>query len=452
MSKIISADVVVVGAGVSGIYAAELFANQGLKTLLLDRQVEGKNGAQWINGVAIDMLRAADLPAPPEHCRYAHGDRFVFKMALGEHRFLIEDAQEIFDVDMRSYGAWFLARARQAGVETYFGVEVNDVELSVARLTAIKAVKKSSEQPSELTFHASLFVDASGLPAVLRKKIPSLQKQCPKFAPNELCSAAAYVYTIKDAAAALDFLTQNQVRPGDIFATLGLHGNYSLLRTHISRDLKEIAFLTGSLTVRHYPSAQKIIHDFQKTHAWVGSPLFGGSRLIPLRPPLAHLVHDGLALIGDSACQIYTPHASGIGIGLVAAKELVSALQPTLAQHKDFGALSSLVYYERNFHRNWLTLLASADAMRRLTLRMPPETMQAIYESGLINTAMVRDVLLQKTVKIRFAKLPSQIKALCRHPKLIRILVPFLSHAFFAHVGPFILSRVGQRYKHTPPP
>ncbi|MBI2602198.1 MAG: FAD-dependent oxidoreductase [Deltaproteobacteria bacterium] len=445
-AKTFEADVVVVGGGVTGTYAAELFAKAGFQCILVDKQVRGRTGAHWINGVPLFMLKEAGLGRPPVDCLYGAGDPFILVPddSTPDARIRVQ-SDELFDVDMRCYGEWFLRRAEEAGVKLHFNTSVKRFDLNKAGGPRSASCTTGKDN---VKYHAKLFVDASGLAAVVRKHVPFLKRNCPVPQPSELCSASSYVYSIKDKAGARNYMRRHHFKAGEILAFSGTHGNFSIFRIQIAKDLSQVAFLTGTLAERHYPHSRKLLDAFIQEHRWVGSELFGGSRLIPIRQPYSHLVHHGVALLGDAACQNYTIHGSGIGIGLVAAKELVDAVTKG-ANARTLGTRRNLLKYERNFHRKWTGHLCSAEAIRRFVTGMPKGKMDGLLASGALSEALIESVLSQKKLKPKAADIAKHVKAIKAHPKILFDVAPLLTSSFLAALTPKLLSRLGWR-NHDP--
>ena len=100
---------------------------------------------------------------------------------------------------------------------------------------------------------------------------------------------------------------------------LGVHGGFSLLRVHVDLEQEEVSLLTGSIAEQGTPSGKRILQNFVDRHDWIGDAKFGGSRVIPLRRPYSVLGAGRIALVGDSASQVFAPHGSGIAMGMLGA-------------------------------------------------------------------------------------------------------------------------------------
>jgi flavin-dependent dehydrogenase len=275
-----------------------------------------------------------------------------------------------------------------------------------------------------LRIGARLFVDASGVKGILRRQIPLLNTLCPAPAREDLCSAAQEVYAIDDFEGAKTFLENSRAEPGHIIAYVGVAGGFSLLRVHVEKDLRHVAFLTGTVSHPDLPSGKQLIYDFVRKHPWIGARSFGGSRSIPLRRPYSTLTAPGVALLGDAACQVYATHGSGIGIGLVAANLLAECVSHAHAQRLDIGAPKNLWPYAFEFHREWGFLLHSADFFRRFTQSLSKDDVRRLIASGLISKGIFLDALLQQTAKPRLHELPKQVMAGITNLDLVARLAP----------------------------
>jgi flavin-dependent dehydrogenase len=133
-----------------------------------------------------------------------------------------------------------------------------------------------------------------------------------------------------------------------------------------------------------------------------------------------------VALLGDAACQVYTAHGSGIGIGLIAASLLANTALTAREQRKDIGALPSLWAYTARFHQRWMPLLGAADVMRRFSQRQGAKGVERML-GQLITPSMARDALAQQPTRLHREELPGLIKAALRDPASALKLLPVLA-------------------------
>ncbi len=425
--RIWEGDVVVVGAGPAGAWAAACLARGGARVALVDRRPRGDAGAQWVNGLASWLLDEAGCvhPRPPELLGAGH--RFTILSPLGNHRVDVDD-HPLYEVDMRLLGLRLADEAEAAGAEMLWETVAEEVEIgSAGRPVALTATRTSGGIEERLRLRASVFVDASGLPAVLRRQVPRLAHACPPPAPSDLCVAAQEVREISDRGGARAFLGRHDAEPEQTLAWTGVEGGYSVLNVRVDADFNRMSILTGSTALPRYRSGRRILDDFARQHDWVGPRIFGGSRALPLRRPYSRLVAPGIALLGDAACQVYPTHGSGIGIGLAAARMLADAILGALRRREDPGARPAMWGYSSAFHRKWGALMCSADAFRRFSQTLRPADVDRMMGHGILSPQMVADGLAQRPASVHLDGLWTQLRGMSKAGDLAARLIPVLA-------------------------
>lgn len=404
-------DVVIVGAGPAGAHLASLLGRAGVRVILLDKNSVGETGAQWVNGIPLWMFEASGLDKPKSDEVHGAGARFTLIDPTHQSRVSIL-APFLMDIDMRVFGCRLQATAEATpNVVVLHDVLVEGFELdSVGR--PIEAYSKNAR------FKAELFVDVSGLAGVIRKNTPFLKELCPSIEPADLCRAAQEVRCVTDPHGALAFLESHAAQTGEILSWVGVAGGFSLLRVQISPDLSTIAFLTGTRALFGVPSGAQLIQNFVEKNPWVGEKIFGGQRAIPLKFPYANLVAPGVALLGDSASQVYAAHGSGVGIGLLAAKLLATTIIRAAHRGHDLGSLSSLWPYAARFHREYGALLAVSDLTRRFSQKLSPYEVHQMIAHGLMTESLLKSSLLQEQPKIAFRDFVGQLQGLLMAPAM----------------------------------
>jgi flavin-dependent dehydrogenase len=277
-----------------------------------------------------------------------------------------------------------------------------------------------------LRLKAQLFVDASGMSAVLRKASPWLDKKCKSPSPEHICVAAQAVYKFEDIKAAREFLGQYRIESGEVLGWVGVEGGFSILRPELDLGHKSFSILTGSIAKQGIRSGKKILDDFVADLPWLGEPEIYGHRAIPLRRPYAHQVAPGVALLGDAGSHIFSSHGSGIGISLIAARILSEAVGMAYASGADIGTVESLWNYPKKFHRRYGGLLGFADAMRRFTQSLTADETRMMFDEGILTVGMARDGLGQFKPTLAPGEAIDQLRGLMKTlplaAKLVRVL------------------------------
>jgi menaquinone-9 beta-reductase len=379
-------DVAVVGAGTAGAAAAAFCAAAGLDTLCVDRGPLDGAGAHWVNGVPGWAFDRAGL-ARPTGAEHRGGDLpFHLVAGWGPARIVIED-HGVLEVDMRHLVARLQTLARQRGARL-----VAD--------TAVHGVDGDRLETSRGSVRARWIVDAAGLAG------PRLLGQ-PSVAPRHLCAAAQQVRAITDRAGAAAFFAAHRVPPGQVLCFAGVAGGFSILNVRAEGD--HVSLLTGSVPSDGHPSGKAILETFAREQAWIGAPLFGGARAIPLRRPFDRLTDGRVALLGDAAAQVFPAHGSGIAAGILAARTLADTL----------GTGGSLHDYAATWQRTWGGLLASYDLFRRFSQGLSVAELTRMMERGLLDPALARFGMMQRPPRLPgLATLPGKAAALAREPAL----------------------------------
>ena len=405
-------DVVVVGAGPAGAHAAGCMARAGLEVALVDRKPKGGAGAQWLNGVAFWMLDEAGVPRPTSTMGQDKGPIFSMAVPGAQRRVRIVD-NPVLDMDMRELGAELADTFEQSpSAHPFWKHDVTDVQSNDGRMESV--VVRSRDNPQRTRLKAQLFIDASGMGAVLRRACSWLDERCEAVRPSDICVAAQAVYKIDDMEGARQFLGRHRIESGEVLGMVGVEGGYSILRPEVDLNHRSFSILTGSIANRAYRTGKQILEDFVADEPWVGEFVLGGHRAIPLRRPYAHLVAPGLALLGDAAAQVFSSHGSGIGIGLLAARLLADVVGTAYAGGGDIGDLESLWDYPKRFHRQYGGLLCGSDVLRRFSQSLSLEETQTLFERGILTVGMARDGLGQFSPGLHLNETLDQVRGLMK--------------------------------------
>jgi flavin-dependent dehydrogenase len=414
-------DVVVVGAGSAGAAAAGFLAAAGRRVALTDVRPFGGAGARWVNGVPPWMFDRAGVarPEPPE--RRPGGAPFTLLGPDGRRHLTLEP-NPVWSVDMRLLVDRLQRAACAAGATPFERFRLVEVELEGGRPRAI-VVEQREPAVVGRRLTARLFVDASGLAGVLRRRVPPLDRHCPPVPRMHLCSAAQAVHHVRDPAAARRFLERHEARPGEILGRVGVSGGYSVGNVLVMPDLAEVDLLSGAIAQPQYLSGPAILEEIRAREPWIGEAVFGGASALPLRRPYDRLSAPGVALVGNAACQVFPAHGSGIGTGLIAARLLADAVGGA----DDPGGEDATWAYQHAFHRELGGLLGAYDLLRRFSQSLSAEDTAALLGSGLVSHPMYAAGLEQRLCAPDLAAVTSLPLAAARAPRLAVRLAPFMA-------------------------
>ncbi len=355
-------DLAIVGAGTAGAALAMHASRAGMRVVCVDRRTLDGAGARWVNGVPRWMFAEACVDEPRGEERVGYGHPFHLVAGRGPTRVTVRK-HDVLDVDMRLLVARLQQGAREAGADLRGEVTVHGLE-------------DGALSTSAGTLRARWFVDASGLAGA------RLLGQ-PRPALTDVCTAAQEVRAVRDPAGAHAFFAQHEVEPLSTLCFTAVAGGYSIVNVRLDGD--RVSLLTGSIPVAGHPSGARLLASFVAEQPWIGQVLFGGARAIPLRLP-RQLARGRVALLGDAGSQVFSAHGSGIGVGLIAARQLSDAL--TRGEEPEG--------YARAFWRRWGVLLGTYDVFRRVSQRLGARQVAWMMRSGIISEKSARTALEQR--------------------------------------------------------
>jgi flavin-dependent dehydrogenase len=415
-------DVVIVGAGTAGAAAARQFARRGARVALVDGRRLDEAGARWVNGVPPWMFDEAGVDRPETPELRGAGGPFTL-LGTGGTRALSITPAPVWGVDMRLLVQRLQSDARGAGAMLIDQARVGRLHLASGRPIELEVTPGAGPRR---TLRADLFVDASGMGGVLRRQVPVLARDCRAPGRVHICSAAQAVCGIRDVRASDAFLERHQAKPGEILCRPGVSGGYSIGNVCVDvhpDGSRSVDLLTGAIATEAYRSGPAILADLRARHAWIGEKRFGGAGAIPLRRPYDRLAAPGIALLGNAACQVFSAHGSGIGIGMVAARMLANAA--TL--YPDPGGPRAMWSYQAGFHRRWGGLLGAYDLFRRFTQSLEGEAVGALLAAGLVTEAGYRAGLDQRLPPLNPAELAATLRGVATAPRLASRVLPTLT-------------------------
>ena len=303
--------IIVAGAGHGGIVAAYHLAKDGFDVTIYEQGEKGKLGHEQSDFIQPDGFEKSGIPIPEEY--YVKRTPITFCVLGTDIKPLVqENKPETFDVeiDRNALYSHLLELAEEAGVKIVYGCRIESPLMLGSRIIGIRT--------SCGDFYADLVIDACGVDSVLRSALPPsfhIQQQAEKF--DVLKVYRAYFDKNKDVSDC-DYRFKVSLLPGEFCGI-----------TWVFTCEDSVDILIGSLNelsesdIEHYLN----IHRSENSH--LGSELVRGGKVtsIPVRQPLAVMVADGYAAIGDSAFMAIPINGSGIGCSMRAGKILADCVK-----------------------------------------------------------------------------------------------------------------------------
>lgn len=386
-------DVAIVGAGSAGAAAASFCAHRGMVTACVEAESLDLAGARWTNLMPVWFFEEAGLP-PPQGGEL-RGEPVTHHLYAGWGPQRITFCESGFiEVDMPRLISRLQEAARAAGALLYPDTLVVGWDGRLLHTTAG-------------AFEPRWVVDASGLGGARLLGQPDPH-------PEDICVAMQETREVRDLDAARAFWGKHQAGLDHRLSFAGLDGGFSVIALFMHGE--NLALLSGSIPADGHPPGREIQQRFVESQPWIGARIDGGQRAIPLRRPYEKLAQGRVALLGDAAAQVFSPHGSGTGLGLVGARMLADALSEG----------RGVEGYATAFQRKFGGTLAAFAQFRRFSQALAPGEMARLMDSGLMSMDIARGAMIQR---LQIPKLPALARAslgALQEPRLASRLLPVL--------------------------
>jgi len=314
-------DVVVVGAGTAGCYAAATAAREGLDVVVVERKTESEGG----HIACGDALKGAnDFPeAIPKsqlepaltNTEVDHG-----RFEIPEHDTVLEIPVpgELAVVDRWQYGKQVIEGAKQRGAEFHWDTVVQDVEQDDdGRVTGVRGTRKGEVHEYE----AEVVVDGAGSLSLLQDKTDfSNASFDTNVSYSQFCSAYREVVEVPEEVEWKDAL---------VFKPTQRAAGYLW---YFPRTGTEI---NAGLGFQMSEEPMKLVEDLKRDLR--DRPEFQGAKVkdklgaaLPTRRPYDSAVAPGFLAAGDAAGHVNPTTGGGIGsaawAGTYAAQQAVDAI------------------------------------------------------------------------------------------------------------------------------
>jgi len=370
--------------------AAKILASKGLDVCLVDRKDKDSIGDK-VCGDAVGKHHFDELGLPYPSGEEKEGDISGIKIYSpdGETVFRISGfGMTGFMINRRLFGQRLLKYALDAGAVLRDNLHVSSPIIKDGYVKGVSATDLKTGVKLELT--GKVTVDASGVSAVLRRKLP------PEIGIDVEVSREDEVVCYRE----IRQLSREMDEPD--FCEIYIDSNAAPGGYYWIFPKKNMRANVG-LGVASTPN-----HPNPKSHLYryvLSSPLFdlssiihGGGGIVPTRRPLDSLVGNGIAVVGDVACQVNPIHGGGIGPSMMGGKICGEVIADALEDGDP--SLKSLWPINVKFMRSYGMKQAGLDIFRIFLQGLTNEDLnygmkyKLITEEDLLKASLGEDVRL----------------------------------------------------------
>nr|WP_256549399.1 geranylgeranyl reductase family protein [Natrinema caseinilyticum] len=384
-----SPDVVVVGAGTAGCYAAATVAREGYDVVVLDRKSETEAG----HIACGDALKGAD--AFPEAIPKSKLEPAFTNTGVDHGRFEIPQEDTVLEIpvpgelaviDRWEYGRRIIEGAGDVGVDFHYDTVVtNVVQADDGRVTGVEAIRAGDP----ITYEADVVVDAAGSLSVLQDNVDFSGST---FDTNvnytHFCSAYREIVHVDEPVEWDDALV---FKPTERAA--GYLWYFPRTETEIN------AGLGFQMTEEPMELVDDLRRDLETRPEFAGATVedkLGAA--LPTRRPYDSAVHPGYMAVGDAAGHVNPTTGGGIAgaayAGKYAAEQAIEALETD-----DYGEDTFWRYNERVMDHygaryaaldvyNILSTAVDVDDLMGLLAAMPGDKLAEALYSGSTNIGL----------------------------------------------------------------
>ena len=385
-------DLIVVGAGTGGCMAAKTASEAGLKVCLIDRKEKGSIGDK-VCGDAIGKHHFDNLGLAYPKGEELQQDMLGVKIYSPDLKtvFLVGEGLTGFIINRHHFGQRLLKDAIDSGAVLFDSTHVSEPIIKNGFVKGALAGNLKTGSKTEL--RSKVTIDASGFSAVIRSKLP------PEIGIDQTISKEDHVICYREIRELKEDIEEPKFFKMYLNQKVSPGGYYWIIPEGDTR----VNVGLGVSAVENLPNPKSRLYEYV-----LSSPLFensmvthGGGGYVPVRKPLDSHVGNGIAVVGDAACQVNPISGGGIGPsmmgGKIAGDVITEALEKgepnqeslwpiNVRYMKTYGAK----YASLNVFRIFLQGLTNEDLNYGMRYRL-------IKEEDLLKAALGEDVHINVT-------------------------------------------------------
>ncbi len=395
--------IVVVGAGIGGLYAAGLLAEQGHEVTVYEKEKKAEDMRyDWFDDVNPQAFSLANLPLPEGS--YPKKD-WTFYPPNGNGKMRLHQKKEWIDfsVNRKKLNEILINNAKN--VTCVFGVFVKKVLIRDDKVVGVLIKKEQDEE-----VFCDLVIDSCGVFSPLRESLPA-SWGFPEVSKESVFFVERSFYALREK------VTE------DTNKVYMKHRGEKGISWCIT-DQGEADILIGRVGKLTAEEKENALQDLCERNPVLPETCLKKGKLctIPVRRPLSRFVWDGYACIGDSACMTVPMIGSGIATSLLAASFLAETLRNGDASAKNLWT------YQRKcvsaFREHY-----GVECLKNWLLERESEEVTWFFTSGILSNDDLCRSAIGKMIKLAFPDVLHKGLVGMKNPALLWKTLRMLLHA-----------------------
>ncbi|MDE6302754.1 MAG: NAD(P)/FAD-dependent oxidoreductase [Clostridia bacterium] len=297
--------IIILGAGLGGLYVAKTLGKLGFSIVIYEKRERAELGYPWHDSIDKDTFHKSDIEIPEDFVLRKQVLNFYSPSGDGYIR-QAERASNNFDIDRKKLIGHLISLAEE-NCEIHFGVSVDSLIVDGDSVIGVTVDGKEE--------YCDLVIDSTGIFSKYRFQLPKKYLMDDSLLPTDYLMAYRGFYE----------KTSNEPTPSNVYL---MPEGFSVLwcKDAPNTAMSDVFISTfESLTKEQVDTALNYLKE-RNPHMTDKCSVFVQDA-IPVRYPLATIVANGYALIGNSAFMTKPTSGSGIENTLNAAQILCDVIR-----------------------------------------------------------------------------------------------------------------------------
>lgn len=357
--------IIIAGGGHGGITCGAILAKKGYDVTVYEKNKREDMGYDWTDIFDRKAFTAVGMDIPEKELFCLKNDMTFFgpSMETALRQDTPDDQLEI-QMERKVIYDCIIKYAEECGVKFEYGNAAIEPIMLGNRIVGIRTEKGEA--------YGDIVIDSCGMNSPIRKKLPEylgIQHEAQEY-------ERFYVWR--------GFYEKAECgEVEDKFKVILFHrGKLGISWVAAEEEYTDI--LIGRFNKIDMEEVENTLEVLRQENPHLGEKLVRGGEFveIPVRQPLAVLVADGYAAIGDSAFMTVPIIGSGIANSMKAARILADVI---IEDKTESYSAASLWKYQKEFYAKIGSALAPLAAVKLLLTRLEPKELDYIFAKGILN-------------------------------------------------------------------
>jgi digeranylgeranylglycerophospholipid reductase len=385
-------DVIVVGAGPGGAFAAKEAALQGAKVLLVDRRKEIGAPVRCGEGLGAGIEKELNFKVPKEAI-----DAYINAAELygpnGKKLELRTKDSKGYVIDRKKFDKFLVEEAARAGAEVLVKTRIDDLKKEGSKFVGV--IGNSMGEKFEA--NAKVIIAADGGESLIARKAGI----------NSLATLYESDFGIEYEMVGLDVKDAIEIYFSNVFAPRG----YAWIFPK-GKDSANVGVGVDGLHGNAIIFLKKFIEAYKERFKNAKIVAIKGG-IIPVTMYIDELVKQNLMVIGEAAHQVDPIHGGGMALAMEAGSIAGKVAGTYVTQNKD---LSYLQNYKKEWDKKERKTFEKRLKLRQVLEKMNDEDLNAIFNA-------LNDEDLQKVIDGRYDIVVRKLtRILISRPSLVKVI------------------------------